>query len=453
MKAACTTKAQPANFGGVRSMGVDGSHRRRTKLADCVDLLSGFAFKSQQFTDDPKDLHLVKGENVGQGRVLWDISKRWTASDWEKFEKFQLNQGDVVIAMDRPWVPAGLKWCFIRKGDPKALLVQRCCRLRANPKVLDQTFLRFVIGGPAFESYIKPITTGVNIPHISGKQILDFEFDLPDLPTQRRIAGILSAYDDLIENNLRRIRILEDMAQSLYREWFVHFRFPGHESHPRVASPVGHIPKGWEAIPFEKLLLSMTGGDWGSDQPNEHDSAEVGIVRGTDFDEVAYGGDLRVPVRFIKPSSLKSRGLRVGDVIVENSVNATSRCIGTPLLVDAHVLARLGRDAVAASFCKVFRFHDTNLAPLAHLHLRHLREEKRMEYYQNVAANGIGNFQAQKFAKEDHLRMPADPMLRTKFISRISGLLDSVSLLASQIQNLRRTRDVLLPRLLSGQVV
>jgi type I restriction enzyme S subunit len=214
------------------------------KLADCVELLSGFAFKSQYFTDKPDDIVLVKGENVSQGQVLWDISKRWAASDWDKLEKFQLKPGDVVIAMDRPWVPAGLKWCFIREGDPKALLVQRCCRLRANPKLVDQSFLRFVIGGQSFEGYIKPITTGVNVPHISGGQILNFDFNVPPLPVQCRIAGILSAYDELIENSQRRIRLLEDMARALYREWFVHFGFPGHDSVP--PSALGDLPQGWE---------------------------------------------------------------------------------------------------------------------------------------------------------------------------------------------------------------
>ncbi len=196
----------------------------------------------------------------------------------------------------------------------------------------------------------------------------------------------------------------------------------------------------------------MTGGDWGSDQPTEDESAEVCIVRGTDFDQVAYGGKLRAPVRFIKPSSLKSRGLRLGDVIVENSINAKSRCIGTTLLVDAKVLARIGRDAVAASFCKVFRLHDPRLALLVHLHFRRLREDARMEYYQNVAANGIGNFQAQKFAKEEHLILPADESLRSKLIKGIAAMFDSIGVLSSQLSNLRRTRDLLLPRLLSGEV-
>lgn len=422
------------------------------KLTDCVDLLPGFAFKSKHFTDRPDDIPLVKGENVSQGCILWDISKRWSAADWPNLEKFQLRSGDVVVAMDRPWVPAGLKWAYIRSDDPKALLVQRCSRLRSNTPKLDQDFLRFVIGGPGFESYVIPITTGVNIPHISGKQILDYEFSLPPLPVQKRIASILSAYDELIENSQRRIRTLESMARALYREWFVHFRFPGHENAPRITSPLGEIPQGWEAISFENLLESMTGGDWGSEQAESRNTAEIIVVRGTDFDEVANGGQIRSPVRYIKPSSLVSRGLRVGDVIIENSINAKSRSVGTTLLVDSHVLNRLGCDAIAASFCKVFRLHDSRLAPLVHLHARHLRESTRMEYYQNVATNGIANFQAKKFAKEEHLILPIDETMRDNLIRPIASIFQNVGVLASKLSNLRSTRDLLLPRLLSGHI-
>jgi type I restriction enzyme S subunit len=291
------------------------------------------------------------------------------------------------------------------------------------------------------------------VPGVNRNHLHAMDVRIPPLELQRRIAGILSAYDELIENSQRRIRILESMARALYREWFVHFRFPGYEGVPRVASALGEIPRGWEAIPFGALLASMTGGDWGSDQTTETESAEVTIVRGTDFDEVAYGGQLRAPVRYIKPSSLKSRGLRPGDVIVENSINAKSRCIGTTLLVDSRVLARIGRDVVAASFCKVFRLHDPRLAPLVHLHFRRLREDARMEYYQNVAANGIGNFQAQKFAKEEHVILPKDEILRSRLVGGIAAMFERVSVLSSRLSILRQTRDLLLPRLLAGQVM
>jgi type I restriction enzyme, S subunit len=248
----------------------------QVKLADCANLLAGFPFKSQHFTDKPEDVSLVKGENVSQGCILWGISKRWPASEWEAMEKFQLRLGDVVVAMDRPWIPAGLKWAVIRGCDPKALLVQRCARLRSRDERLDQNFLRWVIGGPDFQDYVKPITTGVNVPHLSGQQILDFEFTLPPIAVQRRIAGILSAYDDSIENSQRRIRILDTMARALYREWFVEFRFPGHEKIPRVASPFGDIPQDWEVGSFGEAA-KFENGDRGGNYPNVSEFVEQGV--------------------------------------------------------------------------------------------------------------------------------------------------------------------------------
>ena len=87
---------------------------------------------------------------------------------------------------------------------------------------------------------------GAAQPLVTQTVLKQVEVRVPPLPVQQHIAGILSAYDELIENSQRRIRILESMARALYREWFVHFRFPGHENHPRVASPLGKIPQGWE---------------------------------------------------------------------------------------------------------------------------------------------------------------------------------------------------------------
>lgn len=215
-------------------------------LGDHVDLLSGFAFKSKQFTDDPQDIPLVKGANVHQGFIDWETAKRWPSTNVNKLEKYFFAPNDVVLAMDRPWIEAGLKWAWIRPEHPKALLVQRVSRMRGLCD-LDTRFLRYIVGSPQFTDYIRPIVTGVNVPHISGSQIKGFTFRLPPLPTQHKIASILSAYDDLIENNTRRIAILEEMAQAIHREWFVNFRFPGHENVKLVDSPLGKIPEGWEA--------------------------------------------------------------------------------------------------------------------------------------------------------------------------------------------------------------
>src|SRR5262245_27122252 len=97
------------------------------------------------------------------------------------------------------------------------------------------------------------VSRGATQDNLSLDKLLSFPIPAPDVHAQQRIGAILSAYDDLIENCSRRIRILEAMARALYREWFVHFRFPGHEELPRVASPLGAIPKAWKVKRLSEL--------------------------------------------------------------------------------------------------------------------------------------------------------------------------------------------------------
>ena len=411
----------------------------KVKLTACVNLLAGFPFKSQQFTDKPDDVPLVKGENVSQGCILWDISKRWPASDWDKMEKFHLLPGDVVVAMDRPWIPAGLKWSFIRASDPKALLVQRCARLRSSNGRLDQSFLRFVIGGPGFESYVIPIMTGVNVPHISGQQILDFEFPLPPLPVQRRIAGILSAYDELMENSQRRIRLLEAMARALYREWFVHFRFPGHEKLPRVASPLGDIPQGWEVKEMREVADVID--CLHSKKPTERPDGPGIFLQ---LNNIGESGKLDMSEQFrIGADDYAQWSSRIelqgGDCVITNVGR-----VGAVGQVPEGVKAAPGRNMTAIR-PRAGRLTPTYL--IEYLLSSHMTSEvaKKMDLgtiMDSLNVKGIVR-----------LHVPCPPMeAMLKFESIARRMRKRIEVLVDQIQNLRRTRDLLLPRLLSGQV-
>jgi type I restriction enzyme S subunit len=226
------------------------------EIGDFVDVVSGPAFKSSCFTDDPSDVPLIKGENVAQGYIAWDKSKFWPAADAAEYERFALGPGDIVLAMDRPWITAGLKWARLKPHDPPSLLVQRVARLRAR-KGLRQDFLTYVIGSAVFSEYVRNIMGGTNVPHISGAQIKAFKFRLPGENEQGAIADTLLAYDDLIENNRRRIALLEEAARMLYREWFVRFRFPGHE-HVKI---IDGIPEGWERRRLGSILTLKRGYD------------------------------------------------------------------------------------------------------------------------------------------------------------------------------------------------
>jgi len=101
---------------------------------------------------------------------------------------------------------------------------------------------------------MQQVSHGTTQDNLSLDKLLRFDFVVPNIEEQRKIAAILSAYDDLIENNLRRIKILEEMAQNLYREWFVKFRFPGHQHARFTDSPLGRIPKGWEVTRLGEIL-------------------------------------------------------------------------------------------------------------------------------------------------------------------------------------------------------
>ena len=226
------------------------------EIGDYVDAVSGPAYKSARFTNNPSDMPLIKGENIAQGYIAWEKSRYWPIGDAEEYERFRLVAGDIVLAMDRPWVTAGLKWACLKPHDPPSLLVQRVARLRARPG-LRQDFLTYVIGSAAFSEYVRNIMGGTNVPHISGGQIKAFKFPLPGQNEQATIASTLSAYDDLIDNNRRRIALLEEAARLLYREWFVHFRFPGHE---RVKITEG-VPAGWERRALGSTLNLQRGFD------------------------------------------------------------------------------------------------------------------------------------------------------------------------------------------------
>jgi type I restriction enzyme S subunit len=256
--------------------------------------------------------------------------------------------------------------------------------------------------------------------------------DLPPQPIQRRIAGILSAYDDLIENSQRRIKILEEMSRRLYREWFVYFRFPGHEGCRLVQSPLGEIPEGWEV----KLLP----------------------------DCVAMNPRVQVPREDIKPfvpmgclsndsmliSNIESREGNSGSKF-QNGDTLFARI--TPCLENGktgYVQFLSGSDSVAFGSTEFIVLRSRSLTPeLVYL-------LARSDEFRGVAIKSMsgatGRQRVQEKCFDDYLVIQPSPILLDAFSSVVRPGFDLIYKLHLEIQNLRRTRDLLLPRLLSGQI-
>ena len=300
--------------------------------------------------------------------------------------------------------------------------------LRAKPGVADDTFLLHFLNS----TDIKPFVTGAAQPKLSQANLRLIPVFLPPLATQRRIAGILSVYDDLIENSQRRIKILEEMARRLYREWFVYFRFPGHEDCRLVQSPLGEIPEGWEV----KLLP----------------------------DCVAMNPRVQVPREGIKP--FVPMGCLSNDSILISNIESREGNSGSKFQNGDTLFARItpclengktgyvqflsGSDSVAFGSTEFIVLRSRSLTPeLVYL-------LARSDEFRSVAIKSMSGATGRQRVREkcfdDYLVIQPSPILLDAFSSVVRPGFDLIYKLHLEIQNLRRTRDLLLPRLLSGQI-
>lgn len=184
----------------------------RVTLGDHVDILTGFPFRSRAYSES--GARLLRGDNIGHGRLRWQSAKHWPEDQLNDFHVYELAPGDIVLAMDRPWIAAGLKYAWLSSEDLPCLLVQRVARMRARAG-LSQSFLRYLISSRPFVGHVLSVQTGTTVPHISAAQIREFSFLLPTMREQRAIAEVLGPLDDKIEGNARLVPLLRDLAVAL----------------------------------------------------------------------------------------------------------------------------------------------------------------------------------------------------------------------------------------------
>lgn len=189
--------------------------RQEARLGDLADIQVGFAFKSKDFSNN-NEVRLLRGDNISQGTLKWDSAKFWPR-DSSIGTRYVLNPGDLVVAMDRPWVKAGLKYATVSKSDLPAYLVQRVARIRSNPGT-NQRYLSYVVGSSSFCSYILSVQTGTSVPHISGRQIADYVFLAHNASEQQAIAEVLGALDDKIAANNRLVETASQLSDALFKE-------------------------------------------------------------------------------------------------------------------------------------------------------------------------------------------------------------------------------------------
>jgi type I restriction enzyme S subunit len=390
---------------------------------------------------------MLRTTNVRNGYVDVENVRYVTEETYKKWTRRLVpRRGDIILTREAPLGDVGKI-----RTDEAVFLGQRLYHFRPDPKRLDADFLLYSLLGDDLQSQIKGFGSGSTVEHMRLEDIPSLEFSVPPLSIQQRIAGILSAYDELIENSQRRIKILESMARALYREWFVHFRFPGHESVPRVPSPLGEIPKGWEVKKLASLMSGHIGGGWGKEVPDEDHTEPAWVIRGTDIPDARTSQVSNVPHRFHTPSNLRSRRLAIGDILFEVSGGSKGQPVGRTLLITPQLMSAFDGDVICASFCKRIRPDADNYgAELLYLSFLEGYESGEIEQFQ-VQSTGISNFKWTEYIAQTDRVVPPEP-LRSSFREQVVPLFAEVATLGLQIQNLRCTRDLLLPRLLSGQI-
>jgi type I restriction enzyme, S subunit len=275
---------------------------------------------------------------------------------------------------------------------------------------------------------------GAAQPLITQTILKQVEVQVPPLSVQQRIAGTLSMYDGLIENNLQRIRILEEIARSIYREWFVKFRFPGHEKISFIDSALGPIPQGWEIAALSEVYNTSSGGTPSRRRPEYFEKGSINWVKSQELlDGFILSTEERITERALKESSAKLfpmnsvlvalYGATIGKLGILASEAATNQAC-------CAVLPKL------PAFGREFAFMTLLL-----------NRERIIGLRLGAAQQNISQVLLRKF---DIVRPPNDLVMQ--FSRYTAPLFDGTLALQRQVENLRRTRDLLLPRLMRGDV-
>jgi len=374
--------------------------------------------------DSPKlqqrGIPFVKGKHISGGYVDLENCDYITKEDHEKaIQRSKPERGDILFSNIGSVGDAA----FI--NIDKEFSIKNVALFKPDPDVVDSKYLYYVVLGQKFRGELFAKRSGVAQPFFSLEMLRSHEVEYHhDLTIQKKIASILSAYDDLIENNLRRIKILEEMAEAIYREWFVKFRFPGHEKARMVDSPLGKIPEGWEVV---HLVDSCNIAMGQSPKSEFYNTSGDGLP----FHQGVTNFGPRFPTERVF-CTVKNRIAETGDILL--SVRAP---VGRINLADKRLIVGRGLCAIR------------NKNGQQWFTLHQLKER----FHQENTMGGGTIFKAvtRKDVESVEFLNPANLTVQA-FEGICHPVEAQIKILTEKNSNLHRTRDLLLPKLISGEL-
>ncbi|MEH2293296.1 restriction endonuclease subunit S [Nostoc sp.] len=376
---------------------------------DYVYFQEGPGLRTSQFTDS--GIKVINVKNILLDGTI-DISNSERYISLEEFDKkykhFAIEVGDIVVSSSG--------WSYGKVGriqQNHLPLVMNTSVIRFRPlweELLDANFLYYFLCSSFFRNQIESFIIGCQQPNFGPAHIKRMQIPIISINTQKKIAAILSGYDDLIENNTRRIKILEEMAQTLYHEWFVKFRFPGHEHTKMVDSELGLIPEGWIGKLEDALILQR-----GFDLPTKtRQQGNVPVYAATGI--TGWHNDAKIKTPCV--------------------ITGRSGSLGTVMYVDEDFWA-LNTTLWVKEFRKV-----------TPIYAFYLLSSLGLEQYNSGAAVPTLN------RNDIHglsVVIPPSPILE-QFNSHVDPLFKLKKNLIKRNENLCQTRDLLLPKLISGEI-
>ena len=375
-----------------------------------------------------KGVLFLNTANIVQNRLDITEANFVALEKFNEIKKGRLQRFDIVITTRGSLGKVAL----FNINPPVGLINAQMLILRADDKVINPTFLFYQFCDDDFQTKLKNFASGSAQPQIPIMDLKEIEVCVPSLETQRKIAAVLSAYDDLIENNTRRIKILEDMAQTLYQEWFVHFRFPGHENVLMVESPLGPIPQGWKVVRASEVIFI---------------NPKTSVPRDTikPF----------VPMKSATENSMliTEIGEKTGNSGAKFKNDDTLFARITPCLENGRtgfVQFLPHDDAVAFGSTEFIVLRSKTLNPYFVYLLAQTRDFRENAIKSMTGATGRQRVVNQCF--DDYFFPNPNQDILNQFELTIASFFRKIQNLSEKNANLRQTRDLLLPKLISGEI-
>lgn len=406
-----------------------------TAIIDCVN-------KTAPISEKPTKYKMLRTSDIRDGFINLDGLNSVTEQVFEKWtRRGKLQKGDIIFTREAPLGEAG-----IVRDPENYFLGQRLVLFRADPKVCDAKYLLYWFLNRENKQAIISRGVGATVLHLRVPVCEKIEVSVPDIGTQHRIGEILSQYDDLIENSQKQIKLLEEVAQRLYKEWFVDLHFPGYED----VKVVNGVPEGWMLISLDESISYEIGGGWGEEIPTAKCDKEGFVIRGTDFYGITHG-DYKVPFRYHSASNLNSRMLVDGDIIFEVSGGSKTEGVARTAYITQKMLDRWNKPVMCASFCKLVRSKDSTLSLYLFNHLQYLRACGKTTEYDKKSASSIVNYRWKDFLSQECILIPSADVLAA-YNSLVKPLQDSIVNCSLEIEKASIIRDTLLPKLMSGEI-